>query len=384
MNNTHPTIAIVAGEASGDNLAAGLVAELEKHYPDSKIYGIAGPRMIEAGCEELYSINELSVMGIVEVLKKLPSILKLRKHLIKHLLTHPPDIYIGVDAPDFNLPIEAKLKKHRIKTVHYNSPTVWAWRQNRLKKIARSTDLMLTLFPFEATFYEQHQIPVRYVGHSLADEIPVEIDTQAARAQLNLDPNKHYLAILPGSRAGELEQMGPVFLQTAQWCQQRMPQLAFISPMINQARQQQFNDLIQTYAPGLPITLFQGQAREVMSAADAVLLTAGTATLEAMLCKKAMVVAYRTSKINYQIGKRMIKVDHIALPNLLSEQTLAPEFIQDQVTVENLGSAILERLQNYDLRNNIQTHYSELHEQLRCDASKTAAQAIHELISSQS
>lgn len=373
-------IGIVAGEHSGDQLAADLILALRKIYPDLKIEGIAGPLMIKAGCKPVIPMERIAFMGLAEIVKHIPSILKARKQILNYFLQNPPDVFIGVDAPDFNLTLEAKLKQHGIKTVHYVSPSVWAWRQGRLKKIARAVNLMLTLLPFEAQFYTKNNIPVEFVGHYLADQIPLKTDTRLAREELNLPQDAKVIALLPGSRSNEIHYLSEVFLQTAKKCKETYQELIFITPMVNEERKQQFTIILQREAPELPITIFIGQSQKIMAAADIILLASGTATLEAMLFKKPMIVAYRMANLSYAIAKRLVKTRFIALPNLLSGERLVPEFIQQDATAENLSSVLLNYLNNPEYVVKMKVRFTELHKKLRLNASEHAAKAILQLI----
>lgn len=368
-------IAIVAGEASGDLLGGALCKALFDAIPNVQIEGIAGPQMIAAGCEPLHNSEEIAVMGLFEVIKHLPRILAIRKKFLRHLKNNLPDIFIGIDAPDFNLPIEAILKKRGVFTVHYNSPTVWAWRSGRIKKIARAVDLMLTQFPFEAAIYEEHQIPVRYVGHSLADQIPLTCEQQTFRERLNISQQKPIVALLPGSREMEIKRLGPLFLETARWCLTKNSEVEFIIPMVSEKRYAQFQEILSQHKD-LPLTVTLNNAHEVMGASDVVLLASGTATLEALLLQRPMVVAYKLSPLSYWIGKRLINIDQFSLPNILAEKKLVPEFIQDEATVENLGHAVMERLTNNQLRQQLIADYRHIHQGLRREAHIRAAEAI--------
>jgi lipid-A-disaccharide synthase len=377
-------IGIVAGEASGDLLGAGLIKAIKARYPDAVFEGIAGPRMMEAGAVSLFPMEKLSVMGL-DALANLRELLGMRRQLIKRFRANPPDVFIGVDAPDFNLTLERKLKQSAIPTVHYVSPSVWAWRQYRIRKIVRSTDLILTLFPFEADFYAQHNMPVRFVGHPLADRIPLEPDVQAVRQRLSLPMNKKIIALLPGSRIRELHFLAQSFVQTAQWCLQRQPELHFVAPMANARTRVFFEQVVAQNGAHLPLTILDGQSHEAMEAADAVLLASGTAALEAMLLKKPMVVAYRVSRPTAWLAKRLLKVPHFSLPNLLAAnlspgESLIKEFVQDQVTAENLGAYLLTLLQKPQVAAHMRAVFTDIHRQLRQNADQTAAQAILQLI----
>jgi lipid-A-disaccharide synthase len=373
-------IGIVAGEPSGDLLAADLLKHLKAKEIPLFAEGIAGPEMQEQGCRTLFSMEKLAVMGLGEILKQLPQLLSLRHQLTQYFIANPPHVFIGVDSPEFNLDLEKKLKQHGIPTVHYVSPSVWAWRRSRLKKIAQAVDLILTLFPFEQQFYLDHHIPVRYVGHPFADAIPFDNDPLIARQKLGLPESGKIIAILPGSRGNEIKYLGQTFLETAQRCQQKNSALVFVAAMANRARAAQFAALKSVIAPQLPLQMIEGQSRIVMAAADAVLLASGSATLEAMLLKRPMVVAYRMSVLSYMLAKCLIKVKYIALPNLLANKALVPEFIQGCATPENLTKALLYYLNNPDSVSTLQKQFLVLHEQLRCNASEQAVNAILKLL----
>lgn len=373
-------LGIVAGEPSADLLAADLLKQLKVKEIPFVAEGIAGPEMQKQGCRSLFPMETLSVMGLGEILKQLPKLLHVRHQLTQYFISNPPDLFIGVDAPEFNLAVEKKLKQQGIRTVHYVSPSVWAWRRWRLKKIAKGIDLMLTLFPFEKRFYQEHHIPVECVGHPFADSIPLESEPLLARQSLALPKSAQIIALLPGSRHNEINYLGRLFLQTALRCHQKNPALIFVAAMINKERAAQFSAIKASIAPELPLTLVQGQSRQVMAAADVVLLASGTATLEAMLLKKPMVVAYRMSMLSYWMAKLLIKVDHIALPNLLSNKTLVPEFIQENATIENLTDALFYYLNNPNGISTLQKEFVTLHQQLRCNASEKAVNALLKLL----
>ena len=373
-------IGIVAGELSGDLLGAGLINALHAKHPDALFEGIGGPKMLELGFQSHFPLETLSVMGLVEVLKDFFRIKKCRDSLREHFLKHPPDVFIGIDAPDFNLGLESALKQAGIPTVHYVSPSVWAWRQYRLRKIARACDLMLTVFPFEADYYKKHNIPVRFVGHTLADEIPLEVDQQAARAHLNLPKNGHLVALLPGSRENEVLQLGLPFLQTAAWLLAQRPDIRFIVPLASSELKklflQQVRDLKSDWKQELPLILLAGQSREAMAAADVVLMASGTASLEALLLKRPIVVAYRMAKLTYWLAKALVNVPYFSLPNLLAQQRLVPEFLQDEVVPEELGAAVLHWLDNPTEVKMLQNLFADLHQRLRLSANQEAADAV--------
>lgn len=353
---------------------------LRIHFPNAQFIGIPGPKMLQEGCQALASIDELSVMGFIEILKHLPQILLLRRRLVHYFLAHPPDIFIGIDSPEFNLDLELKLKQHGIRTVHYVSPSVWAWRQGRVKKIKRAVDLLLTLFPFENKFYEQHQVPVKFVGHPLADQIPYTTSQREARAHLHLAVDGTYVALLPGSRAQEIALLTPLFLRAARVCIQQLPHLRFILAAANNARYLQLEQILQQPEfKDLPVQIIRERAQTAIAAADAVLAASGTVTLEVLLIKRPLVIAYRLAPLTWAIAKRIIKLP-IGLPNLLAGYYLVPEFLQDWVTPEVLAHSLLERLTQPELANAINAEYLRIHQVLRLNASKQAAKAISELL----
>ncbi len=373
-------IALVAGEASGDTLGAGLIRAFKERFPDAEFIGIGGPRMIAEGMSSQVPMERLSVMGLVEVLGRLRELLKIRKDLVAHLKARRPDVFIGIDAPDFVLNVERQLRDAGIPTVHYVSPSVWAWREKRVLGIRQSTDLMLTLFPFEEEVYRRHDVRVRCVGHTLADRIPIQPDRPGARKNLGLSEDVPVLALMPGSRNGELRKLGLLFLQTAAWCLERRPELQFIMPCASPERRAQMEAIIQASGLDLPVTLLDGQAHQVLAACDAVLIASGTATLEAMLFKRPMVVAYRMAGLTFSILKRLVKVGHVALPNLLARREVVPEFLQDAATPAAMGRALLERLDPTPEREDTQQVFLELHRTLRRDADQAAAEAVVELL----
>ncbi len=375
-------IGIIAGEASGDILGAGLIAALQKRFPSLEVEGIAGPRMLALGARSLFPMERLSVMGLVEPLKRLPELLKIRRSLRQHFIDNPPDLFVGIDSPDFNLSLEEALKGAGIPTMHYVSPSVWAWRRGRIKKIARAVDHMLTLLPFEASFYQEQQVPVTFVGHPLADEIPLQVDTAAARHELGFEEDDRVIALLPGSRGGEVRLLGPLFLETARWCHQRHPEVKFVLPAANKQRLAELTSLLEDF-PGLPVTLLDGNSHKALAAADNVLIASGTATLETMLLKKPMVVAYKMAKLSYAIFSRMLHTPWVALPNLLAQRELVPEILQNDATPENLGAALLQFFDDPLLYDQLQREFDDLHQQLRRNASERAADAVCKLIEAQ-
>ncbi len=371
-------IGIVAGEASGDILGASLMESIKQRCPGVVFEGIAGPLMIEQGASSLVPMERLSVMGLVEVLGRIRELLKIRRRLVKRMLNDPPDLFIGIDAPDFTLPVERKLKEAGIPTAHYVSPSVWAWRQKRIFKIAKSIDHMLCLLPFEAEFYRKHKVPVSFVGHPLADQIPMYTNAEMARKTLGIKvaPDQKLVAILPGSRQGEVKILAPLFLQAAKLCAAK-GNFKFVIPCINEARYKQVEMLRAELAPELDIELVDGHSREVMASADSILIASGTATLEATLLKKPMVVAYRVSPLTYAIAARLVKIPYLSLPNLLAGKELVPEIIQNDATPERLSEALLDSLSR---GNELLEEYQKIHRMLARNASDTAADAVLALI----
>lgn len=379
-----PTIAIIAGEVSGDILGAGLIHALKARYPQAKFIGIGGERMIAEGFETLFDMEELSVMGLVEVLKHLPRLLNIRRSIIEQLSALKPDVFIGIDAPDFNLDVELKLKQRGIKTIHYVSPSVWAWRQKRVYKIAAATNLVLAFLPFEKAFYDRFNVPCRFIGHTMADAIPLKPNREEACQLLNLDSTQRYVAMLVGSRGSEVEFLSEPFLQTAQLLHQRYPDVKFLVPLINQKRRQQFEQIKQRVAPELNMILLDGNARAAMIAAEATLLASGTAALEAMLCKSPMVVGYRMKPFTYFLAKRLVKTKYISLPNLLADEMLVPELIQDDChptkLAEKLSLYLSEDKSAVQTRHVLLQRFAELHQMIQCNADQQAAQAVIDLL----
>lgn len=384
MPSHSPTIALVAGEISGDILGAGLICALKQHYPNARFIGVAGERMKEAGCETLFDMDELAVMGLAEVVKHLPRLLKRRKQVIETMLALKPDIFIGIDAPDFNLGVEAKLKAQGIKTIHYVSPSVWAWRQNRVYKIKKAVNMVLAFLPFEKAFYDRFEVPCRFIGHTMADAISLQPDRQAACEQLQLDPAQRYVAILPGSRGSEICFLSEPFLRTAQLLKARFPDLHFLVPLVNPKRREQFEQIKAEITPELPLTLLQGQARQAMIVAEATLLASGTAALEAMLCKSPMVVGYKMKPLTYWLAQKLVKTDYISLPNLLANAPLVPELIQDECNPHNLAKHLERYLaddeQSLAKKQALKQKFVELHQQIQCNADQQAAKAVVDLL----
>ncbi|MBD2858266.1 lipid-A-disaccharide synthase [Spongiibacter sp. KMU-158] len=375
-----PKIGMVVGEASGDILGADLMRALKKHYPNAKFEGIGGPLMIAEGFHSLCEMDRLSVMGLVEPLKRLFELLRIRRHVKQHLLHWKADIVIGIDSPDFNLNIEAWLRQRGIKSVHYVSPSVWAWRRGRIKGIARAVDHMLTLFPFEAQFYKDNQVPVTCVGHSLADQIPLEDQREPARRELDIAEGHPVLAILPGSRSTEVGQLIQPFLDAAQQLRRALPNIEFLIPAANEARKKEILKVIEARGGDLPVRVLLGNSRTVMAASDAVLMASGTTSLEALLLQRPMVVAYRFGKWSYAILSRLVKTPYFSLPNLLAKKSLVPELIQDDVCAEVIAPLVLEQLNNTRHRDALVADFQAIHRDLRRNASDRAADVVISLL----
>jgi lipid-A-disaccharide synthase len=384
MEQKSPLIALVAGEVSGDILGAGLINALKLHYPNARFIGVAGEQMKKAGCETLFDMEELSVMGLAEVLKHLPRLLKRRKQVIETMLKMKPDVFIGIDAPDFNLTVEEKLKANGIKTIHYVSPSVWAWRQNRVHKIKRATDLVLAFLPFEKAFYDKFDTPCRFIGHTMADAIALKPNRTEACEKLGLDESKRYVAILMGSRGSEIQFLAEPFLKTAQLLKEKHPDLEFLVPMVNEKRQAQLEAIKANIAPELELHILQGQARQAMIAAECTLLASGTAALEAMLCKSPMVVGYKMKPLTYWLAKKLVKTDYISLPNLLANAPLVPEMIQEECNPDNLAWSLNHYLSNdvesLKQKNELKHRFTDLHKLIQCDADAQAAQAVVDVL----
>lgn len=368
------TIALVAGEASGDILGAGLIQAIQARCPDARFIGVGGPRMEALGLQSSFPMERLSVMGLVEVLGRLIELLGRRRRLADELIAIRPDVFIGIDAPDFNLGLERRLRQAGIRTVHYCSPSVWAWRQKRVLKIRDACDLMLTLFPFEAQFYQQHQVPVRFVGHPLANTIPLVADRAAARQQLGLPADGRVVALMPGSRGGEVQRLGEVFLDAAALLLERDPAIRFVLPCASARRREQVEQML--VGRELPLTLLDGQSHQALAACDAVLIASGTATLEALLYRRPMVAAYRVAPLSAIILRRLLKSRYLTLPNMLAGRLLVPEILQEDCTAERLAAELWPLLQDGSAQT---ACFESIHLSLRHDASEQAAEAVLQL-----
>jgi lipid-A-disaccharide synthase len=379
-------IVLVAGEQSGDNLGAQLIKALRQRLPQARFAGIAGSRMVAAGCEAWERVENLSVMGLFEIIPHLPRLLRIRRALIDRVLAEKPAVYVGVDAKEFNLRIAPRFKAVGIPTVQYVSPQVWAWRQGRVHTIGRAVDLVLCLLPFEKPFYDAHSVHAEFVGHPLADQIPLTVDAERARFELGLAREGEYVAILPGSRNGEVSRLSPDFTATMAWLLERRPQLRFIVALSNDSMREIFEESLERVTAQAPklrdrVTLVNGHSQSVMAASDAVLLASGTATLEATLIKRPMVVAYRLGLLTSFLLKhlKLFKAPFFAQPNLLAGRQVVPEFFNSDVRPDVLGPAVLQQMERADRDQLVQT-FTSIHETLRRDASARAADAIVELL----
>jgi len=370
--------AIVVGEHSGDTLGEGLIRSLRETHPNAKFIGIGGPKMLALGFESIFAMDELSVMGLVEVLGRIRRLLHVRKTLTQFFTANKPDVFIGIDAPDFNIGLELKLKSQGVKTVHYVSPSVWAWREKRIFKIAKATNMVLALLPFEKAFYDKHQVPCTFVGHPLADDIPMQSDRNLARNALSLPLDKKILALMPGSRGGELSRLLEDFFESAKQLQAEDSELVFVAPMISDKRVEQFNALKAEFAPNLAVTVILNKTQEVMAASDCLLTASGTVTLEAALIKRPMVICYKFSPMTFLLGRWLVKLKWFSLPNLLANKTLVPELLQKQVCPEKIVPLVKERL--YQDQSQLNESYSQIHQQLKCDASAQAAKAVIDVL----
>jgi lipid-A-disaccharide synthase len=376
-------VGLVAGEASGDTLGADLIHALRRHAPDTQFFGVAGPKMQSAGCESWEPAESLAVMGLFDVLRDLPRLVRLLARIKRMFLTARPDVFIGIDAPDTNLRLARGLHAAGIPTVQYVSPQVWAWRQGRARSIRESVDLVLCLLPFEKRFYDEHGIRAEFVGHPLADAIPENIDRAAARRALGLNVGGGVVALLPGSRRGEVARLAADFAATARWLAAQRPDLKFIAPMASAATRQIFSEVLKRDAPAVNVQLIDGQATTALSAADVVLVASGTASLEAALCKRPMVVVYRLGALSgWMIMKlNLVKSKFFAQPNLLADRRVVGEYFQGQIVPESIGAELLMWLDDTDRRVALEREFSRIHADLRRGAGTRAAQAILELLS---
>ena len=368
---------MVAGEASGDFLGAHLIEALKSRLPGARYAGIGGPKMESAGFDSWFPMEKLAVRGYVEVLRHYPEIIGIRRRLRRRMLAERPALFVGIDAPDFNLDLEVSLKRSGIPTMHYVSPSIWAWRGARLGRIARAVDQMLVLFPFEATLYRRANIPVAFVGHPLADVIPLEDSTGAAREQLRLPPERRILALLPGSRQSELRYMASTFVRTAKLAHERLPQAHFLVPLVNRQTRSLFEAaLYDEGGQDLPLTILFGHAREAIAASDAVLVASGTATLEAALYRKPMVITYRMAELTWKIMSRMRYQPYVGLPNIIAGEFIVPELLQHEATPENLAQALVNVHNDPVIQRRLPERLAAIHRSLRQDTAARAAEAV--------
>jgi lipid-A-disaccharide synthase len=374
-------VGMVAGESSGDQLGAALIRALRQREPQLRCFGVAGPRMRAEGCEAWADAEELAVMGLFEPLKHLPRLMRLRRDLRARLARERPDVFVGIDAPAFNLGLARELKRAGLTTVQYVSPQVWAWRQGRVRAIAQACDLVMCLLPFEAQFYERRGVRALFVGHPLADQIPLDVDRALARRELGIEEEATVVAILPGSRLGEVERLGLDFLRAARWVAERRSGVRFIAPMASAQTRRVFERHMASLSWG-EVRVLDGQAQRALIASDGALVASGTATLETLLCKRPMVVAYRFSRLTAFAIRRLglVKVPYFSQPNLLLGRGLVPELLQSEVTPESLGAALLGELDDAGRRAELQAEFRRVHERLRLGGADRAARAILELI----
>jgi len=371
-------VAMVAGESSGDALGAALIEALRARVPDLEVIGVAGSRMRAAGCEAIADAHELAVMGLTEVLPHLPRLLRLRARLVREIVARAPDVFVGIDYQQFNLGLARRLKRHGLTTVQYVSPQVWAWRRGRVRTIGRAFDLVLCLLPFEPAFYREHAVAAQFVGHPLADQIPMQPERAAARAALGIDADATVLALLPGSRVSEVERLAPAFLRTAALLARRHPGLALVAPMATPAARQAFERALASTAPAPGLRLLDGQARTALMSADIALVASGTATLEALLCRCPMVVAYRVATVTAMLVRvlRLVRVPYFALPNWLAGEKLVPEFLQEQVLPEPMAEALAGLLEDAPRRQYLLGRFEAIHTSLRQQGAALAAEAV--------
>lgn len=376
-----PVIGIVAGEASGDLLGSHLIKALKQQRPDLEFVGICGPKMQTEGAVSLFPMEHLAVRGYFEVLRHLIGLLRMRRQLIAYFKKNPPDLFIGIDAPDFNLGLERKLKRRGITTIHYVSPSIWAWRRGRMRKIKRAVSHVLALFPFEVPLYEKARVPVTYVGHPLADMLPLEPDHAGARRELKLSDDKLVIAMLPGSRQSELQYMADLFVKTAMQIHQQIPEAHFLVPLVTRETRWKFEQAIyRNGAAALPLTLLFGHAHLAMEAADAVVVASGTATLEAALLKRPMVITYRMSPLSWQILRHMNYLPYVGLPNVLAGRVLVPELLQHEATPENIADTLLKLVYDKTAVAEIKREFSGIHSRLRQNTEEKAAQLVLSLL----
>lgn len=373
------TVALIAGEASGDLLGAHLIEALKQHYPNCRFVGIAGPLMQKAGCESLYPQEALAVRGFVEVVKRLPSILKIRNGVVSQLKQMRPDVFIGIDAPDFNLGVAEKLKDAGIPTIHYVSPSVWAWRRERVNKIVHQVNRVLCLFPMEPQLYRDAGGKADFVGHPLAQTLPLQPDKEAARKQLKLEEAEQVITIMPGSRVSEIDYMAPIFLETVPLILREYPKAQFLIPAATTATRERLVKMLESeYYKRLPIRVMSAHATLACVASDVVLVASGTATLEVALCKRPMVISYKISALTYRMVKHKIKVPHVGLPNILLGKGVVPELLQNDATPHKLAGAVIHWLNHPEEVQALQDDFTQLHQTLQLNTDELAAKAVLE------
>jgi len=374
-------VALMAGEASGDLLGAHLLAALKERLPGLESFGIGGPRMQSMGMQSWYPMEWFAVRGYVEVIRSLPKLLRVRREFKRRLLADPPDLFVGIDAPDFNLGLEMALRARGIATVQYVSPAIWGWRGERIHKIKRAVSKVLALFPFEPAIYERAGVPVAYVGHPLADEFPEYPDRNAAREQMRISPTQTVVAVLPGSRQSEVREMAELFIATAGLVSEQIPNVLFLVPLVSRETRNIFEEAIyRRQAEALPITILFGHAHMAMTAADAVLVASGTATLEAALLKRPMVISYKMPRVSAWIMRRKAHLPYAGLPNILAGEFVVPELLQEDATAENLAQALCNQLQDKEVRQRLESRFLEMHLSLRQDTARVAVEAILPLL----
>lgn len=375
-------IGVVAGETSGDNLGAGLIEALQSRFDQVNVRGIAGPRMQALGARSFHEMDSISVMGLDGLVKELPSILRIRRNLIEDFKHDPPDVFVGIDVPDFNIGVELKLKSAGIPTVHYVSPTVWAWRGYRIKKIKQAVSHMLTLFPFEEQYYQRHEVPVTFVGHPMADEISGSEDGALLRQELSLTNSGTTIAMLPGSRVSEVSRLAPEFLRAARIIRQTRPDAKFLIPFATGKVRSAFEKLVSDHDLSVDgVHTVDGRAREVMAASDVVLLASGTAALEAALLRKPMVATYKMSALSAAMVRRFSHTDYYCMPNHLLSTPRVPELMQEDATPEKMATQVLAWLEDPSLMDSLKLEFAQIHESLKQDASERAADAIVSVLS---
>ncbi|MEN8175219.1 MAG: lipid-A-disaccharide synthase [Pseudomonadota bacterium] len=375
-------IALVAAEPSGDQLGAALMQALKERLPDVTFEGVGGAAMLAEGLSGRIPMEKLSVMGLVEVLVHLPELLRERRHLAGYWVDRPPDLFIGVDAPDFNLGLARRLREAGIPTVQYVAPTVWAWREGRTRTLKRAVDLVLSIYPFEKDFLREHGVNSAYVGHPLADSMPLETDREAARAALGLKDAQEVVALLPGSRRSEVNTLARPFIETARWLAERRPGMGFVTPAATPFLRQAMEVELARLAPELDILVLDRSAELALAAADVVLTASGTATLQALLSKRPMVVGYRMHALSYFIARafRLVKTPYVAMANIMANEALAPEYLQNACQPANLGPALEAFLDDPQRMAEVRERYAAIHAGLRCDAADSAARAVVDLV----